>query len=291
MNKKGNTTKASLGSGYLYYVEFEGNIPEDAVAAAKFLEELAIDENRLGLIQAGCTLTYTTETYDVKDDNGEFLETYVINDDAILKSGILTWDGNTLGIICNTARVTDDTESGMRVVKIGGVGNDNGKKYVIIFKHKKGNRYVAVVGSNTAGLTLEFMKDKETVNNAEFKASAMDSEGTKVIYFETGVSFASEAAAASVENETVLGVTSAAGSTSGKTVLTVVPEKATGNTYSYKTSASVTEPTIGSGVTGYTSWDGSSEITATTGNEIVVVELDSNNKVVKFGKTTVTSKA
>lgn len=184
MNKKGNTTKVALGSGFLYYKEFEDDIPTGAKEAAKFFEEIAVEENRLGLIQSGCTVSYTTETYDVTDDNGEFLETVVTNDDATLKSGILTWDGNTLAILCSTARVTDDSDSGMRIVKIGGVKNDSGKKYVIVFKHRKGDRFVAIVGSNTAGLTLEFMKDKETVQNAEFKASAMDSDGTKIIYFE-----------------------------------------------------------------------------------------------------------
>ncbi len=43
--------------------------------------------------------------------------------------------------------------------------------------------------------------------------------------------------------------------------------------------------------TGYTVWDGTSDITATTGQKIVVVEVDSNNKAKKGGITTVTSKA
>lgn len=43
--------------------------------------------------------------------------------------------------------------------------------------------------------------------------------------------------------------------------------------------------------TGYTAWNGTDDITATTGNEILIVEVDNNNKAVKAGKTTVTSKA
>lgn len=88
---------------------------------------------------------------------------------------------------------------------------------------------------------------------------------------------------------TGLTVTSVAGTNSGDTKITVEPAKATGNSYKYKTASSVDIPTYGSTVSGYTSWDGSADITATTGNDIVIVELDANSKVVKAGKTTVTS--
>ena len=41
-----------------------------------------------------------------------------------------------------------------------------------------------IVGQNEAGFTLAFAKDKETVVDAEFKASPMDSEGTLIHYEE-----------------------------------------------------------------------------------------------------------
>ena len=43
--------------------------------------------------------------------------------------------------------------------------------------------------------------------------------------------------------------------------------------------------------TGYTAWNGTDEITATTGQKIVVVEVDSANKAKKAGMTTITSMA
>ena len=86
----------------------------------------------------------------------------------------------------------------------------------------------------------------------------------------------------------VLTVKSEAGTSSGKTKLTVAPAKATGNSYSYKTAETVDIPQIGKSVTGYTTWNGSDEITATT-NKIVVVELNTSNEVVRAGKTVVTS--
>lgn len=90
-----------------------------------------------------------------------------------------------------------------------------------------------------------------------------------------------------------LTVTSVAGtSASGKTKVTVSPSLSAGNSYKYKTASSVTVPEFGAECkSGYTAWDGVSEITATTGNKILIVEVDANNKAVKAGSATVASKA
>lgn len=90
-----------------------------------------------------------------------------------------------------------------------------------------------------------------------------------------------------------LTVNSVAGtSASGKTKVTVSPSLSAGNSYKYKTASSVTVPNFGAECkSGYTAWDGVSEITATTGNKILIVEVDANNKAVKAGSATVVSKA
>lgn len=81
-------------------------------------------------------------------------------------------------------------------------------------------------------------------------------------------------------------------SASGKTKVTVSPSLPAGNSYKYKTASSVTVPEFGAECkSGYTAWDGVSEITATTGNKILIVEVDANNKAVKAGSATVASKA
>ena len=85
-------------------------------------------------------------------------------------------------------------------------------------------------------------------------------------------------------------VISKSGTDTGKTALTVSPAKTGSNTYSYKTAESVDVPKLGATVEGYTSWNGTDEITATTNNDIVVVELTStDSKVVRAGKTKVTA--
>ena len=85
----------------------------------------------------------------------------------------------------------------------------------------------------------------------------------------------------------VLAVTSSAGSTTGTTALVVVPAKAAANIYKYKTDVSVTLPDYEGVTTGWTAWNGTSEVTATTGNEIAVVECLASGLAIKGGKTTV----
>lgn len=88
----------------------------------------------------------------------------------------------------------------------------------------------------------------------------------------------------------VLTVTSAAGSATGKTAITVTPNKLTGNTYVYKTH-STTAPavTIGEDLTSWTAWDGSAEIVATSTHKITIAEVNASKLAVKAGNTTVTS--
>ena len=87
-------------------------------------------------------------------------------------------------------------------------------------------------------------------------------------------------------------VTSAEGTTTGKTAITVEPAKAEGNSYKYKVAANPTVPKYGDVCTsGYTNWNGTDEISGTAGQKIVVVEVDSDNKAKKAGTTTLTVKA
>lgn len=87
----------------------------------------------------------------------------------------------------------------------------------------------------------------------------------------------------------VLTVTSTAGTT-GKTVIAVSPTKLTGNSYVYKTHASVAPAvTIGQDLTSWSTWDGTSEITATSTHKITIAEVNASKLAVKAGSTTVIS--
>lgn len=89
-----------------------------------------------------------------------------------------------------------------------------------------------------------------------------------------------------------LTVKSEEGTESGKTKITVTPGLTQGNSYKYKVAANPTLPMYDQTcTTGYTAWDGSSEITADTGQKIVMVEVDVTNKAKKAGMVTVLAKA
>lgn len=88
-----------------------------------------------------------------------------------------------------------------------------------------------------------------------------------------------------------LTVTSAAGTASGDTAITVSPTLEEGHFYKYKVGADVTAPAYGAFVRNYTTWDGTSDITAATGKKIVIIECDADYLAVKAGITTVVAKA
>lgn len=169
--------KIVLGSGHLYCLEFTGTIPENTI--------IETEDNRLGHIQGGASLDYKPKFYKAIDDMGKVSKVILTEEEATLKSGIMTWCGKTLAKLCSTGRITET--SGVRKVKIGGIGNNNGKKYILRFLHEDpvdGDIRVTIVGQNQAGFTLAYVKDKETVINAEFMAQPMDNEGTLIIYEE-----------------------------------------------------------------------------------------------------------
>lgn len=175
-----NTEKIVLGSGKLYVTEFVAGeaMPDDAT--------LEVQNNLIGWIQGGATLTYTPTFYEAKDDLGMVSKKFLTEEEAILSSGIMTWNGATIAKLSATARV-DETKAGIRTVKIGGIGNYDGKQYVIRFTHEDkvdGDIRITIVGSNEAGFEMSFAKDQETVINAEFKAQPQDNEGTLILYQE-----------------------------------------------------------------------------------------------------------
>lgn len=174
---KRNNDPITLGSGDLMIKEYTGTMPS--------YTDFDAETDLLGYIQGGCTLEYKGTWYDAKDDTGKKIKTLITDEEVVLKSGVMTWNGKTLAQLCSTARVTE--EGGIRNVKIGGIGNHDGKSYALCFHHTDktdGDVWVLIRGVNQSGFSLAFVKDKETVIDAEFKSLAQDSDGTLVDYYE-----------------------------------------------------------------------------------------------------------
>lgn len=171
-----------LGSGYIHLATFTKGmtIPDPW--------EFCTDENRFSYISGGASLEYSSTYSEAKDDMGKVSKTIITEEEATLKTGLMTLDGNTIEKLCDTARVTTSTDGKYRIVKIGGVGNRKGAKYVICFHHVDpvdGDIWIMIVGQNQAGFTFTFAKDDATVIDAEFKALPnLDGEGTLIQYVE-----------------------------------------------------------------------------------------------------------
>ena len=167
----------TLGSGKAYIMEFVDAIPE--------VTDICKPENLLAYIKGGAELSYTEETYEEKDDLGFVSKVITTSEEALLKLGLLTWNGETLQKLADRCTVTE--AAGKRTIHIGGAGNAQGKEWVVCFAHedkKDGNLWVLIRGRNTAGMTITLAADAGTVIEPEFKALPQDDKGTLITLIE-----------------------------------------------------------------------------------------------------------
>lgn len=163
----------TLGSGKIYLQTFSESMPT--------VDALCVESNLLGYIKGGASLEYTQETYEEKDDLGYVSKIITTNEEAVLKCGLLTWNGATLKKLLDRCSSTE--ASGKRTTKIGGAGNAQGGYYAICFHHEDktdGDLWILIKGRNTAGATLTFATDAGTTVEPEFKALPHDSDCTLV---------------------------------------------------------------------------------------------------------------
>lgn len=163
----------TLGSGKIYLAAYAETLPT--------VDTICVDENLLGYIKGGASLEYAEETYEEKDDLGIVSKIITTSEEALLKCGLLTWNGTTLKKLIDRCKTTE--EAGKRVTKIGGAGNTQGGYYAICFYHEDktdGNLWILIKGRNTAGATLTFATDSGTVIEPEFKAMPHDEDGTLI---------------------------------------------------------------------------------------------------------------
>lgn len=157
--------------------------------------------------------------------------------------------------------------------------------------------YVDPADSDFARADLEFTVDGETPLlgfHTQGNYSTAVSEAFAIMGVTLFAEYIDGIAVIDVDATPTLGaltVQSAAGTDSGTTALTITPakEKAT-NVYKYKLGASAETVTYGQNVKSWSVWDGHSDINATAGQKITVVEADSTFKAQNAGKATVSVK-
>jgi HK97 family phage major capsid protein len=161
------------------------------------------------------------------------------------------------------------------------------------------NKYFMGIGSGTTGGKIEFSDefkflDDERVYLVKLYGNGRALDNTAFVLLDiTGLQpMQNEVVINSEQALKELTVNSSASATiTGKTVISVSPALNDGNTYKYKTGSSLSLPVLNQILTsGWTAWNGTDEIVATTGNKIVIVEVNATNQCKGTGEATVTSK-
>lgn len=167
----------TVGSATAYIMEFTGTLPETTA--------ICVDANRFGYTKNGATVRYTQTVEEVKDDLGQIRKTILSEDAASIQLGMFGWNGVTIEKMVSTASAT--TSGGVRTTEIGGVSNDNGKRYVLCLHHEDpldGDVWWMGVGRNTEGLELAYQQSEGTVAQPTFTCEPYDSTGRLLKYIE-----------------------------------------------------------------------------------------------------------
>lgn len=165
-----------LGSGRVYVVPYTEVFPADEI--------IETEMNRLGDVQGGASVEYKPTFYTATDDLKRVSKTILTDEEASLKLGLITWNTNVLNKLVANGKVTE--ADGKRTIRIGGLENQKIQKYLFRFLIKDpvdGDIRISIAGSNQAGLSLTFAKDKESTINPEIKAEPME-DGTLIVYEE-----------------------------------------------------------------------------------------------------------
>lgn len=147
-----------LGSGRIYVDVYDGKtVPNMA--------DIEKEEKELGNISGGATLEGSETFYTAKDDLDRIRRKKMTGDEYTLTTGIMTINADVLEKTLSTVKVSENAERGTKILKLGGVSNYKEQRYVFLFVNEDKDVRIMILGSNEAGLLLQFMKDKETVIN------------------------------------------------------------------------------------------------------------------------------
>lgn len=151
-----------LGAGELYMYEFTSDkIPEH--------NEIETPEHNVGHCSGGFAIDYKPEKYDVKNQYGKTVKSFITKEELTAKTGILTWALENLALL-STAKFKEDKSKKIRTLTFGGGGSL--KTVLLRFVHEKENgkkiRFT-MIGQGGNGFSLEF-NDKELTVDSEITA-------------------------------------------------------------------------------------------------------------------------
>lgn len=166
-----------LGSGNVYVLPVNSTYPTMPTD-----EQFETDANMIGRTKNGATLTYSSEEYVAKSDDGVAKKRRLTDETVTFSWGIMTWVPSTIEKLLRTATAYQTSECAL--VKIGGIGNQSQQEYWVHFvggDDIDGKLTVTGRGLNNAGLEAAFANDAESVITPTFDFSPMDDDGTLVV--------------------------------------------------------------------------------------------------------------
>ncbi|MDM8312907.1 hypothetical protein QUW36_12635 [Clostridium cadaveris] len=149
-----------LGAGEVYMYEFTGsNIPDH--------KEIETELHNVGHCSGGFTIEYKPEKYDVKNQYGKTVKSFIVKEEISTKTGILTWDLSKLALL-STAKIKETSDK--RTLTFGGGGSL--KTVLLRFVHEKDDgkkiRFT-MIGQGGNGFSLDF-SDKELTIDSQISA-------------------------------------------------------------------------------------------------------------------------
>lgn len=178
MSQTKSSKKIVLGSMDFYITEWTGTVPTD--------EEIETDDNKGGYTKNGATLKYEATWYVATSDDGKVRKRRLVGDSASIEYGNITWRGEIIKKYISTARIEE--KDGKRTTRIGGIMNDDGKRYLIRGVHHDpidGDIRITGVGVNTGGWEAVFKPDSESVINPTFELEPLDNSGSLLLLKES----------------------------------------------------------------------------------------------------------
>lgn len=147
-----------MGAGEVYLYEFSGSDVPETVA----IEEEA---HNVGHCSGGFSINYKPEKYDVKNQYGKVVRSFITSEDITAKTGILSWDLEKLALL-STAKFSTDKTKKVRKLNFGGKGVL--KTVLLRFVHTKesGKKIrFTMIGQGGNGFSMEFGEKELTIDS------------------------------------------------------------------------------------------------------------------------------
>lgn len=149
-----------LGAGEVFMYEYAGT-------TMPLNDAIEIEANNVGYCSSGFTVSYKPTKYEIKNQYGRVVKSFVSEEAVSCKTGILTWRLSNLSLF-STGTIT--SASGKQTLTIGG-GNAL-KSILVRFVHTKSDgkklRFT-MIGQGGNGFQLDFTNTELTVD-AELNA-------------------------------------------------------------------------------------------------------------------------